>query len=92
LQRADRQARESTTIQHLPACSVGMIRDDGCNGTAAQCDPAPSPCPRLDDTDRLNSSSATVQPHGISRAMEAKAATGLVVPAAASPRRPIPSG
>ncbi|WP_190241660.1 hypothetical protein [Bradyrhizobium algeriense] len=29
MQRADRQAREQTTIEHLPACSVGMIGDDG---------------------------------------------------------------
>jgi len=46
LQRADRQARKQATIQHLPACSVGMIGDNGATGrtgTTAQRDPAPSP-------------------------------------------------
>jgi hypothetical protein len=78
LQSADRQAREQATIQYLLACSVGMISDDGATvrlRTAIQ-----RRRPRHDDTDQLISYSATVQPHGISRAMEAKAATGSSCP------------
>jgi hypothetical protein len=67
LQSADRQAREQATIQYLLACSVGMISDDGATvrlRTAIQ-----RRRPRHDDTDQLISYSATVQPHGISRAI-----------------------
>ena len=91
LQRADRQAREQATIQHLLACSVGMISDDGargwCKGAAARCDPAPSPATRRHRPAELmqcHGSPARHQPCD-----EGQSSDGLVVPAAI-PRRLIP--
>jgi len=51
-----------------------MISDDSARARLHDVTQSRRPCPRHDDTGQMNSCSATVQPHGISRAVEAKEA------------------